>query len=195
MLEREGKVDVLVNNAGIGGTGGAIEEQTDEQWLKLSCPPTCSAPCGCARRSSPSMREQGVGTIINVSSIAGLHVRHALHVARTPPRSMRLCSVSDLLTSEGQDFGIRVACIEPGFFATQVLENATIPDPTGSPYESMARAVQAWYRTSIDVRLRPAPRWWRRSSPPPTARSPPTLPLPGRRRRPALRRRHVADVR
>ena len=34
-----------------------------------------------------------------------------------------------------------------GLFATQVLENATIPDPTGSPYESMARAIEGWYRT------------------------------------------------
>ena len=61
-----------------------------------------------------------------------------------------LCSVSDSLCAEVQDFGIKVACIEPGFFATSVVENATIPDPTGSPYESMARAVEAWYRTSIE---------------------------------------------
>jgi NAD(P)-dependent dehydrogenase (short-subunit alcohol dehydrogenase family) len=54
------------------------------------------------------------------------------------------------MASEGHDFGIKVACIEPGFFATSVLDNATIPDPTGSPYESMARAVEAWYRTSIE---------------------------------------------
>ena len=95
------------------------------------------------------MREQGAGTIINVSSIAG-RMYGMPYTSSYSATKHALCSVSDSLSSEGQDFGIRVACIEPGFFATQVLENATIPDPTGSPYESMARAVEAWYRMSID---------------------------------------------
>ncbi len=148
VLEREGRVDVLVNNAGIGGTGGAIEEQTDEQWLKIVST-NLLGPLRCARAVLPSMREQGAGTIINVSSIAG-RMYGMPYTSSYSATKHALCSVSDSLSSEGQDFGIRVACIEPGFFATQVLENATIPDPTGSPYESMARAVEAWYRASID---------------------------------------------
>jgi NAD(P)-dependent dehydrogenase (short-subunit alcohol dehydrogenase family) len=155
VLEREGKVDVLVNNAGIGGTGGPIEEQTDEQWHQILST-NLLGPLRGARAVLPAMRERGAGTIVNVSSIAG-RMYGMPYTSSYSASKHALCSVSDSLASEGQDFGIRVACIEPGFFATQVLENATIPDPTGSPYESMARAVEAWYRTSIASAPPPAP--------------------------------------
>lgn len=147
VLEREGHVDGLVKNAGIGGTGGPIEEQTDEQWLAILST-NLLGPLRCARAVLPSMRERGEGTIVNVSSVAG-RMYGMPYTSSYSASKHALCSVSDSLCSEGQDFGIRVACIEPGFFATSVLDNSTIPDPTGSPYEAMARAVEAWYRTSI----------------------------------------------
>jgi NAD(P)-dependent dehydrogenase (short-subunit alcohol dehydrogenase family) len=155
VLAREGHVDVLVNNAGIGGTGGAIEELGDEQWLQVIST-NLLGPVRCARAVLPSMRERGTGTIVNVSSVAGRSYG-------TPYTSVyaatkhALCSISDSLRAETLEFGLRVACVEPGFFATSVVDNATMPDPTGSPYEALARAIESYYRTSIAAAPPPQP--------------------------------------
>ena len=148
VVEREGHVDVLVNNAGVGGTGATIEESTDAAWEAIIST-NLLGPLRCARVVFPSMRERGSGTIVNVSSIAG-RMYGMPYTSSYSATKHALCSLSDSMASEGRDFGIQVSCIEPGFFATSVLDNATIPDPTGSPYESMARAVEAWYRSQID---------------------------------------------
>jgi len=148
VLEREGQVDVLINNAGVGGTGATIEESSDEAWQAIIST-NLLGPLRCTRAVMGSMRERGSGTIVNVSSIAG-RMYGMPYTSSYSATKHALCSLSDSIASEGQDFGVKVVCVEPGFFATSVLDNATIPDPTGSPYESMARAVEAWYRSSIE---------------------------------------------
>ncbi len=147
VLEREGHVDVLVNNAGFGGTGASIEESTDEAWQAIIST-NLLGPLRCARAVIPSMRERGSGTIVNVSSIAG-RMYGMPYTSSYSATKHALCSLSDSIAAELHDFGVEVACIEPGFFKTEVVNNATIPDPTGSPYESMARAIEDWYRTSV----------------------------------------------
>lgn len=147
VLDREGHVDVLVNNAGFGGTGASIEESTDEAWQAVIST-NLLGPLRCARAVVPSMRERGTGTIVNVSSIAG-RMYGMPYTSSYSATKHAVCSLSDSIAAELHDFGVRVACIEPGFFNTSVVDNATIPDPTGSPYESMARAIETWYRTSV----------------------------------------------
>jgi len=154
VLEREGAVDVLINNAGFGGTGATIEECTDEAWDSIIST-NLLGPIRCARAVLPSMRERGQGTIVNVSSIAGRMYGMPFTGAYSATKHA-LCSLSDSIAAEMHDFGVKVACIEPGFFKTSVMDNATVPDPTGSPYESMARAIEAWYRTSVDNGADPA---------------------------------------
>jgi NAD(P)-dependent dehydrogenase (short-subunit alcohol dehydrogenase family) len=148
VLDREGRVDVLVNNAGFGGTGNTIEECTDEAWHQIFST-NLFGPLRCSRAVLPSMREQGSGTIVNVSSIAG-RMYGMPFTASYSASKHALCSLSDSIAAELKDFGVKVACIEPGFFKTEVMNNATVPDPTGSPYESMARAIETWYRTSVE---------------------------------------------
>jgi NAD(P)-dependent dehydrogenase (short-subunit alcohol dehydrogenase family) len=147
VLAREGHVDVLVNNAGIGGTGGAIEELGDEEWLQVLST-NLLGPIRCARAVLPSMRERRGGAIVNVSSVAG-RAYGMPYTSIYSAAKRALCSVSDSLRGETSDFGVRVSCIEPGFFATSVVDNATMPDRTGSPYEALARAIEQYYRTSI----------------------------------------------
>ena len=147
VIEREGAIDVLVNNAGHGGTAGAVEELSDDQWLAVIST-NLLGPIRCARVATPSMRERGSGTIVNVSSVAGRMYGMPITAAYSASKHA-LCSLSDSLLTEVRDHGIRVECIEPGFFATSVLDNADIPDASGSPYEGMRRAVEQWYRTSI----------------------------------------------
>ena len=148
VLEREGKVDVLINNAGFGGTGNTIEECSDEAWQAILST-NLMGPLRCSRAVLGAMREQGSGTIINVSSIAG-RMYGMPFTASYSASKHALCSLSDSIAAEMHDFGVKVACIEQGFFKTEVMNNATVPDPTGSPYESMARAIETWYRTSVE---------------------------------------------
>ncbi|MEY2451810.1 MAG: hypothetical protein QOD92_1384 [Acidimicrobiaceae bacterium] len=147
VLEREGHIDVLVNNAGIGGTSAAIEELGDDEWMSVLTT-NLLGPIRCARAVIPSMRVRGEGTIVNVSSTAGRMYGMPITSAYSASKHA-LCSLSDSLLSELEGFGIAVACLEPGFFATSVLDNAVIPDATASPYESMRHAIEAFYRTSI----------------------------------------------
>jgi NAD(P)-dependent dehydrogenase (short-subunit alcohol dehydrogenase family) len=154
VLEREGQVDVLVNNAGFGGTGASIEESSDDDWHAIIST-NLLGPLRCARAVIPSMRERGDGTIVNVSSIAG-RMYGMPYTSSYSATKHALCSLSDSIAAELKDFGVKVACIEPGFFKTEVMNNATVPDPTGSPYESMARAIEAWYRTSVENGADPA---------------------------------------
>jgi NAD(P)-dependent dehydrogenase (short-subunit alcohol dehydrogenase family) len=155
VLEREGHIDVLVNNAGIGGTSGAIEELGDDDWMAVLST-NLLGPIRCARAVIPSMRVRGQGTIVNVSSTAGRMYGMPITSAYSASKHA-LCSLSDSLLSELEDHGISVACLEPGFFATSVLDNAVIPDATASPYEAMRRTIEAWYRTSIDNAPGPEP--------------------------------------
>ena len=154
VLEREGHIDVLINNAGFGGTGSSIEESSDDAWQAIIST-NLLGPLRCARAVIPSMRERGSGTIVNVSSIAG-RMYGMPYTSSYSATKHALCSLSDSIAAELHDHGVKVACIEPGFFKTEVVNNATIPDPSGSPYESMARAIEAWYRTSIENGADPA---------------------------------------
>ena len=102
------------------------------------------------------MRGHGAGAIVNVSSIAGRAYGTPFTSAYAATKHA-LCSVSDSLHAETADLGVRVACIEPGFFATSVVDNADFIDPTGSPYEAMATAVEAFYRQSMAAAPPPQP--------------------------------------
>ena len=72
VLQREGRLDVLINDAGMG-IGGALED-TDDEALHHLMELNFFAMARMCRAALPAMRRQGTGTILNISSLGGLVV-------------------------------------------------------------------------------------------------------------------------
>lgn len=119
-----GRLDVLVNSAGIIQAGG-VENADTEQWRRvievnlLATLYTCSAAIG-------HMRAQGGGDIINVSSVAGRRAAAAFGPYSTS--KFGLTGMTEGLRQEVGKYGIRVCLVEPGATTTEVADSITDPN-------------------------------------------------------------------
>ena len=134
VVAQHGPVEVLVNNAGIGG-GGAIEETPLDSFRQVMETNFFGA-VRCIQAVVPGMRERRRGTIVNVSSVAG-------RIASAPQASYAaskwaLEAVSECLAQEMRAFNVRVAIVEPGVIATPIFTKAR-PLPKNSPYPHARR--------------------------------------------------------
>jgi NAD(P)-dependent dehydrogenase (short-subunit alcohol dehydrogenase family) len=135
--EHEGPVDVLVNNAGIGGATPL--ELTPEPEHRAMFETNYWGPIRLIQAVLPSMRERRTGTIVNVTSIGG-RVATPNQIPYSASKHA-LAAASEALAHEVAAFGIRVAIIEPGVIQTAIFENsapATRWDKT-SPYRQIMR--------------------------------------------------------
>ena len=134
VVEREGRIDVLINNAGMG-LGGALELTSWDE-IKLQMETNFYGCVNVCQQVLPYMRRQRYGKIINFSSIAGLE--------GIPYQGYYSCSkfaiegFSEALSAEVKRFGISVSLVEPGDFATgftavRVNSEATRNDPDYGP--------------------------------------------------------------
>jgi NAD(P)-dependent dehydrogenase (short-subunit alcohol dehydrogenase family) len=136
-LEGEGPIDVLVNNAGIGGATPL--ELTPEDEHRAMFEANYWGPIRMIQAVLPSMRERKSGCIANVTSIAG-RVATPNQIAYSASKHA-LAAASEALAHEVAAFGIRVAIIEPGVIQTAIFENsagATRYDKN-SPYRQIMR--------------------------------------------------------
>jgi NAD(P)-dependent dehydrogenase (short-subunit alcohol dehydrogenase family) len=133
-LAENGRIDVLVNNAGVG-LGGSVEELPLDVFREVM-ETNYFGPLRCIKAVLPSMRERRHGCIVNVTSISG---RIAL-----PPQAAYAASkwaleaMSECLAQEMRAFNVRVAIVEPGVIATPIFSKAR-PLPTDSPYPHARR--------------------------------------------------------
>ena len=135
--EREGAVDVLVNNAGIGGATPL--ELTPEPEHRAMFEANYWGPIRMIQAVLPSMRERRSGCIVNVTSIAG-RIATPNQIPYSASKHA-LAAASEALAHEVAAFGVRVAIIEPGVIQTAIFENsagATRYDKA-SPYRQIMR--------------------------------------------------------
>ncbi|MEV7421195.1 SDR family oxidoreductase [Streptomyces sp. NPDC091212] len=118
---RHGAVDVLVNNAGVNHVGAVEATPLDEARAVLET--NFWGPLRTLRAVLPAMRERGSGVVVNVSSLAG-RTWSVPYGGFYAAGKSGLGAISEALAGEVARFGVRVVCLEPGSFATDVHTNA-----------------------------------------------------------------------
>lgn len=136
-IAADGPVDVLVNNAGIGGASPL--ELTPEDEHRRMFETNYFGAVRCIQAVLPSMRQRRHGAIVNVTSMAGRWATPN-QIPYSASKWALEC-LGEALAHEVRRFGIRVVNIEPGVVMTKIFENsagATRYDKT-SPYQSVMR--------------------------------------------------------
>lgn len=116
ILEKEGRLDVLVNNAGMGITGPIEDTPTSE--MRKVFETNFFGAIDVMKAVLPQMRKQQSGTIINVTSIAGYMGLPYRGVYSATKGALDL--VSESIRMEVKAFGIQIATIAPGDVATNI---------------------------------------------------------------------------
>jgi len=136
-VAKEGPVDVLINNAGIGGASPL--ELTPEDEHRSMFETNYFGAVRCIQAVLPSMRERRHGAIVNVTSMAGRWATPN-QIPYSASKWALEC-LGEALAHEVRRFGIRVVNVEPGVIMTNIFENsseATRYDKT-SPYQQVMR--------------------------------------------------------
>jgi short-subunit dehydrogenase len=138
VLEQEGRIDVTVNNAGLG-LSGPVEETTTEE-AKAQLETNFFGLHRVCRTVLPTMRRQRSGLIINIGSIGG---RVAIPFQGFYSASKAAVALlTEALRMELRPFGVDVALIEPGDFRTGFTANRLAVGQGGSVYaERCGKAV------------------------------------------------------
>jgi len=138
ILTLRGRIDVLVNNAGVGMMG-PIEEAPLAEFRQVMETNFFGA-LRCIQAVLPGMRERKGGCIVNVTIVAG---RMAIAPQGAYASSKwALEALSEILAQEVKGFGIRVAIVEPGVIATPIFGKAKLtPAETQYPHTKRIAAI------------------------------------------------------
>ena len=116
-----GRLDILVNNAGIG-TAGSIEDATLEEWRQIHAVNADGPFLGC-KHGIALMKESGEGgSIVNISSVAGIIGAPQLAAYCASKGSVRLLSKSVALHCARKGYGIRCNSVHPSYTDTPMVD-------------------------------------------------------------------------
>lgn len=116
IIESEGRLDILINNAGVGITG-PIEETPDTE-IKHAFQTNVFGPIDVIKAVLPQMRKQNDGLIINITSIAGYMGLPYRGIYSATKGALEL--ITEAFRMEIKDFNIRMTNVAPGDFATNI---------------------------------------------------------------------------
>lgn len=137
-IEKFGRIDVLVNNAGFGIVGAA-EAFTDDQ-VRSQLETNLYAPIEITRAVLPFMRKQRSGRILQISSIGGRVGNAGVSIYQAA--KFGLSGFSEVVAKEVIDLGIYVTSVEPGGFRTDWAGDSMTYAPHVEGYEKVAQRAE-----------------------------------------------------
>ncbi|HBK82812.1 MAG TPA: short-chain dehydrogenase/reductase [Flavobacterium sp.] len=147
VIEQAGRLDVVVNNAGVGITG-PIEEIPIEE-IRNNFETNLYGPIEVMKVVLPQMRLQKAGLIINITSIAGYMGLPFRGVYSASKGALEL--ITEALRMEVKTFGIQITNVAPGDFATNIAANRYhAPVIKGSAYELTYRKTLEEMNTHVN---------------------------------------------
>jgi len=147
VIDKEGKIDALVNNAGLGLIG-SIEDTSDAE-AKAIFETNVFGLMNVSRSVLPHMREAQSGYIINISSIAGRMGLPYRGIYSATKASVLM--ITEATSSEVRQFGIHVCSILPGDFKTSVNENRNVvQNASKSVYSQTTQALNNQVNEEVD---------------------------------------------
>jgi len=151
VTEAHGGLDVLVNNAGLGGTA-ELAEMTDEQWYGV-LEVTLTGTMRCTREALRRMRPQGSGSVVNNASVLGWRAQAGqAHYAAAKAGVMALTRCAAI---EAAPHGIRVNAVAPSLAMHPNLAKVTSDEvlTTLTAREAFGRPAEPWEVANVIVFL------------------------------------------
>jgi 3-oxoacyl-[acyl-carrier protein] reductase len=151
VVAEHGRVDVMVNNAGLGGTAELVD-MTDEQWLRV-LDVTLNGTFRCTRAALQQMKTQGSGVIVNNSSVIAWRAQEGqAHYAAAKAGVNALTRTAGV---EGAKFGVRVNAVSPSIAMHPFLAKVTTDELLAelSAKEAFGRPAEPWEVANVIVFL------------------------------------------
>jgi 3-oxoacyl-[acyl-carrier protein] reductase len=151
VVAEHGRIDVMVNNAGLGGTAELVD-MTDEQWLRV-LDVTLNGTFRCTRAALQQMRTQGSGVIVNNSSVIAWRAQEGqAHYAAAKAGVNALTRAAGV---EAARFGVRVNAVSPSIAMHPFLAKVTSDELLAelSAKEAFGRAAEPWEIANVIVFL------------------------------------------
>jgi short-subunit dehydrogenase len=146
-LAKAGRIDLLVNNAGIGLLGGAEESSTAQAQALFDV--NVFGVLRVTNAVLPTMRSQGKGRIVNLSSVLGLIPAPFSALYSSTKHAIE--GYSESLDHELRPLGIRVVLVEPAYTRTSFEENLVRPDQLLDIYDSARAGMNLIMRKAIET--------------------------------------------
>jgi NAD(P)-dependent dehydrogenase (short-subunit alcohol dehydrogenase family) len=147
IIQEAGRLDIVINNAGVGITGPLEEIPMEE--IKNNFETNFFGPIEVMKAALPQMRAQQSGLIINITSIAGYMGLPYRSVYSASKGALEL--ITEALRMEVKSFGIQITNVAPGDFATNIAAGRFhAPVVQGSAYEKVYAGVLQTMDAHVD---------------------------------------------